>query len=156
MDVAGALDHLAPEPLDFIGGHVAEILVERFARFKLRAVDQDCIGAGDAVAEVVVVAEQGKTAVLQRRRPVVIFAMEPRDVFVDKFRCRRVVANNDEDGRDANLCLFPKQECLLIVAVERLQRGKQHRRESQRIVILAGGRAALLRQATRAFLDLVP
>ena len=38
--VAGALDDLAAEALDLVGGHVAEVVVERVAGFELLAVDQ--------------------------------------------------------------------------------------------------------------------
>ena len=50
--VAGALDDLAPEALDLVGGHVAEVVVERIAGFELLAVDQQRVGARPAGCRV--------------------------------------------------------------------------------------------------------
>ena len=46
--VAGALDDLAPEALDLVGGHGAEVVVQRLAGFELLAVDQQRAGARQA------------------------------------------------------------------------------------------------------------
>ena len=48
--VAGALDDLAAEPLDLVGGHAAEVVVERVAGFELLAVDQQRVRARQRVA----------------------------------------------------------------------------------------------------------
>ena len=50
--VAGALDDLAAEALDLVGGHGAEVVVERVAGFELLAVDQQRVGARERVAVV--------------------------------------------------------------------------------------------------------
>ena len=48
--VAGALDDLAAEALDLVGGHAAEVVVERIAGFELLAVDQQRVRARQRVA----------------------------------------------------------------------------------------------------------
>ena len=48
--VAGALDDLAAEALDLIGGHGAEVVVEGIARFELLAVDEQRVRARERVA----------------------------------------------------------------------------------------------------------
>jgi hypothetical protein len=59
--VAGALDDLAAEALDLVGGHVAELVVQRVAGFELLAVDQQGVGARQRIAGgFVEVAEQGR------------------------------------------------------------------------------------------------
>ena len=76
--VPGALDDLAAEALDLVGGHGAEIVVERVAGFELLAVDQERVGAGQRVARrLVEVAEQRQAAVLQRGRAVLVLAVKP-------------------------------------------------------------------------------
>jgi hypothetical protein len=128
-DVACALNDIAAEPLDLIASHLAEIFVECLAGFKLRAVDQDRIGAGNAVAVVIVVAELLKAAILKRGRSILVLAMKARNVFVDEFRCGCVIADNNEDRRDTNSLLLPKVERLLVMAVKRFQRRQKHRQQ---------------------------
>jgi hypothetical protein len=48
--IAGALNVLATEPLDFIGGQAAEIVVKGVACFQLLAVDQQGVRPGERVA----------------------------------------------------------------------------------------------------------
>ncbi len=59
--VAGALDDLAAEALDLVGGHGAEVVVQRLAGFELLAVDQQGARAAERVAVLVEVAEQGQS-----------------------------------------------------------------------------------------------
>ena len=107
--VAGALDDLAAEALDLVRGHVAEVLVERLAGFELFGVDQQRARPGQPVAVLVVVPEERKAPVLQRRRAVVVLAVEAGDEVVDQLRGRGVVADHDEDRRDLDPCLLPER-----------------------------------------------
>ena len=64
--VAGALDDLAAEAFDLVGGHGAKVVVEGVAGFELLAVDQERIRPGERIARgLVEVAEQGQAAVFQ-------------------------------------------------------------------------------------------
>ena len=101
-------------------------------------------GRGERVAVLVEVAEEREAAVLERRRAVLVRPVEAGDVVVDELRDRRVVADDDEAGRHADPRLLPELERLLVVAVERLERGLELRRKAQRIE-LAGLAAPLLR-----------
>ena len=58
VPVARALDDLAAEALDLVGGHLAEVLVERLARLELLAVDQERVRSGERVAVLVEVPEE--------------------------------------------------------------------------------------------------
>ena len=55
-------DEIAPEALDLVRCHGAEVLVERLAGFELFAVDQQGARPGEAVAVFVIIAEQLQTA----------------------------------------------------------------------------------------------
>ena len=71
--IARALDDLAAEALDLVGGHAAEVVVERVAGFELLAVDQERVRARQRVAGgLVEVAEQREAAVLERGRAVFV------------------------------------------------------------------------------------
>ena len=48
--IAGALDDLAAEALDLVGGHAAEVVVERIAGFELLAVDEQRVRPRQRVA----------------------------------------------------------------------------------------------------------
>ncbi len=52
-----------------------------------------------------------------------------RDEIVDQLRDRRVLADDDEARRHADLALLPKFEGFLVVPVERLHRRLEHRRQ---------------------------
>lgn len=78
--LAAALQNIATKPLDLVSGHLAKILVERFAGFELRRIDQDRVGAGEPIPVLIVVTEEGKAAVFQGGRSVVILAVEAGDV----------------------------------------------------------------------------
>ena len=82
--VAGALREVAPEALDLVAGHLAEIVVERLARFELLAVDQQGAGPCEAVTVVVVIAEQRQAAVFEHLRAVLLLAVEAGDVVVNE------------------------------------------------------------------------
>ena len=143
--VAGALDDLAAEALDLVRGHRAEVVVERIAGFELLGVDEQRVGPRQRVAGgLVEVAEQRQAAVLERGRAVLVLAVEAGDVVVDQLRDGGVLADDDEAGRDGDAALLPQLEGLLVVAVERLERGLQPRRQLQRIEVAAGA-APLLR-----------
>jgi len=127
--IATALDHLAAETLDFIGGHAAEAGIQRIAGFQLLAVDQQGVGPWQWVAGgVVKVAKQGQATVFQRRRVVVVLAVEARDEVVDQLGNGGVLADNDEAWRHLDAVLFPELESFLVVTVECQQRGLQAQR----------------------------
>ena len=142
--VTGALNDLAPEAVDLVGGHGAEVVVERFAGFQLFAVDQQRSGASEWVAVLVMVLEQRQAAELELAGTVVVLALKTGDVVVDEFRRRGVVAYDDEAGRHRDLCLRPKAKGLLVVAVQRIQRCLQLRRQVERVECF-GLATALLR-----------
>ena len=125
LAVAGALDDLAAEPFDLVGRHAAEVVVEGFAGFELLAVDQQRARAGQRVAVLVEVAEEFQAAVLKRGRSVFVLPEEAGDVVVDELRGGRVVADDDEAGRDADARFAPQLEGLFVVAVESFERGLQ-------------------------------
>ena len=85
-DVSRALDAIAPEAIDLVGRHGAEVRVQGISRFELRAVDQERIRARKWIAcHFVKVAEQCKFAVDERARAVLIVALEARDEVVVSF-----------------------------------------------------------------------
>ena len=57
LGVTGALDDFAAESLDLVGRHTAKAIVQRVTGFELLAVNQQCSGATQCVAVLVVVAE---------------------------------------------------------------------------------------------------
>jgi hypothetical protein len=81
---------------------------------------------------LVEVAEQRQAALLGRDRAVVVLPQEAGDVVVDQLRDRGVVADDDEAGRDA-MPSSPELEGLLVVAVERFERGLQLDGEAERV-----------------------
>ena len=101
-------------------------------------------GRGERVAVLVEVAEEREAAVLERRRAVLVRRGEAGDEVVDELRDRGVLADDDEAGRHADAALLPELERLLVVAVERLERGLELRRQAERVE-LAGLAAPLLR-----------
>ena len=143
--IAGALDDLAAEALDLVGGHAAEVVVERVAGFELLAVDQQRVRARQRVAGgFVEVAEQCEAAVLQRGRAVLVLAVEAGDEVVDQLRDGGVLADDDEAGRHLDARFLPELEGLLVVAVEGFERGLQAGGQFERVEFLALA-AALLR-----------
>ena len=143
LDIA-AFDHFAAEALDFVGGHFAEIFVERFARFELFAINQQSAGSGVAVAGLVVVAKQFQTAgMMHGGLAVFADAVKAGDVIIDKLGRGSVVANDDEHRWDADVLLLPKRVGLLIVTVERVECGLQLDRQAQRVKV-AGFAASFL------------
>ena len=83
-DVARPLDDLAPEAVDFIRRHFAEVFVQRLAGFKLFRVDQKRWWTRQPVAVLVEIAEEREPAVLQRAGAVVVLALEARNVVINK------------------------------------------------------------------------
>ena len=57
-----ALDDLAAEAFNFVGGHATEVVVQRFAGFELLAVDEQRVWPGERVAMLIKVAEQREAA----------------------------------------------------------------------------------------------
>ena len=58
-EIAGALNLIAAEALDLIGGHRAEVGIERIARLQLHAIDQQRVRAGQAIAVLIKIPKQG-------------------------------------------------------------------------------------------------
>src|SRR5260221_894998 len=138
MRVAGALNNFAAKSLNFVGSHPTEILVERIARFELLAIDQQSVGTWQRIASSFVeIPEQFEAAVLQRRGVVSVFAVKAGDKVVNELRDRGVLADDDETRGHVDTLLLPQLECLLIVAVESLQRCLQSRRKLKRVEFLA-------------------
>ena len=106
-DVTRALDDLAPEALDLVGGHSAKVDVERITRFKLLAINQQGVRPSEWSVVVVVVAEEWQSPVHHIARPVFVLAYETRHVVVDEFGGGRVIADDNETWRDANAGLAP-------------------------------------------------
>ena len=75
-EIAGAFDDLTSETLDFVRRHRTEVVVQRFARFELLAVNQQRVGAGERVAVLIEVAKQRQATVLQGGGTVFIDALE--------------------------------------------------------------------------------
>ncbi len=75
---------------------------------------------------------------------VFVLAVEAGDEVVDELRDGGVLADDDEAGRHLDARFLPELEGLLVVAVERFQRGLQARRKLERVELLALP-AALLR-----------
>ena len=88
-------------------------------------------GRGERIAVLVEIAEKRETAVFERGRAVVVLPVKAGDVVVNQLRGRGVVADDDEAGRHANAGFLPKLEGLLVVAVERFERGLQLRRQAR-------------------------
>jgi hypothetical protein len=98
-NVARGLHHFASEPIDFIGGHAAKIVVERIAGFELLAIDQQRVGTRQRIAGCLVeIAKQRVSSVVECRGAVVVLPMEAGDEVVDELRDRGVLANDDEAG----------------------------------------------------------
>ena len=134
--VAGAFDDLSPKAFDLVRGHVAEVLVQRVAGLQLLAVDQQRAGPRVRVAMLVEVAEQFETPDFERRRAIVVLAVEAGDKVVDQLGGRRVVADHDEARRHVNARLLHEIEGLGVVAVEGLQGGLELHGQAEGIEVL--------------------
>ncbi len=142
--VAGALHDLAAKALDLVGGHAAEVVVERVAGFELLAVDEQRVRARERVAGgFVEIAEQCEATVLQRGGAVLVLAMEAGDEVVNELRDGGVLADDDEAGRHLDALVLPELEGLLVVAVEGFQRRLQAGGELERVEFLAFAAALL-------------
>ena len=131
--IAGAFHDLAAEAFDFVGGHGAEVVVQRFAGFQAFAVDQQRVRAGEGLALLVEVAEQGEVAVAHGGFAGFVFDLGAGDVVVEQLRGGLVVAHDDEAGRRFDVRLAPFVERLFVVAVERVEGGSQFVRQGERI-----------------------
>ncbi len=141
--VAGALDDLAAEAIDFISSQRAEVVVQRFTGFELLAVDQQRARAPEWIAVFVVVAEQIQPTEFKLAGAVLVLPLETGDVVVDELRRGGVVAYDDEARRHGDLFFGPQLKGLLVVAVQSLECGLKLRRQVERIQRL-GLAAALL------------
>src|SRR4051812_38156044 len=66
--IPGSLNDLAAEPVDLLGGELAEVVVERLARLELLAINQERVWARHRVPVLIEVPKQGEAAVLERGR----------------------------------------------------------------------------------------
>ena len=121
--VAGALDNLAAEAGDLVGGHGAEVGVQGLAGFQLLAVDEQGARARQGVAVFVVVAKQGQAALFRLAGAIGVLALEAGDVVVHQFGGGGVVAHHDEAGGHGDAGLLPEGKGLFVVAVEGLEGG---------------------------------
>ena len=120
--VASAFDDFAAETLDFISGHVAKLVVQHIAGFKLFAIDQQGIGARQRIAGgFIEVAEQRQAAVFQGSGTIVVLAMKAGNEIVNELRDGGVLAYHDEARRYLDAGVLPEIEGLFIVTVEGLQ-----------------------------------
>jgi hypothetical protein len=77
--ISRALHDIATKSVNLVRRHGAEVVVERVAGFELFAVDQKRVWAGQRVASgLIEITEESEPGVLERSRPVRIFAMESR------------------------------------------------------------------------------
>lgn len=101
VSVLGTLDDVALEPVNFVGGHGAEIVVQRISGFELLAVDQERVRSRQRIAsDVVEVPEQCEAAVLKCRRAIRVLPEETGDEVIDQLRDGRVLTDDDKAGRD--------------------------------------------------------
>ena len=99
--VAAALDDLAAEAVDLVGGHAAKIVVKRIAGFELLAVDEQRVRPRKRIAGgLIEVAEQREAPVLQRGGAVFVLPVEAGDEIVNQLRDGGVLADDDEAGRN--------------------------------------------------------
>ena len=99
LAVAGALDDLAAEAVDLVGGHVAEVVVQRspdsscslsISRVRGRASGLPCSSK---------LRNSARRPFSSVVRAVFVLALEAGDVVVDQLGGGRVVADDDEAGR---------------------------------------------------------
>ena len=121
--VASALDNLPPKAINLVGSHIAEIPIERVARLQLLAVDQQRARPWVLIALFVKVAKQFQAPVYQRRRAIVVLAMETGDIVVHQLGGRGIIADHDEARRDVNALLLHQLKSFLIMSVQGVQRG---------------------------------
>ena len=129
--VPGSLDDLAAEPLDLVAGRGSEVLVERLPGFELLAVDEQGAGTRQRIAVLVEVPEQREPTLHQRRRAVLVLALEARDEVVDQLRRRRVVAHDNEAWRNLDAGALPQLEGAGVVTVECFKRSLELHRDAQ-------------------------
>src|SRR5579884_3992271 len=132
-DVAGPLDDLAAEALDFVPSYLTKILFESFSRFELFAVDQQRIWPGKRVAVLIVIPEQLEAALFKVARAVFFFALKAGDVIVNQLGGRGIVAHYNEAGRHLDAPLRPQFVGFGVMTVEGLKRGLKFDRNTERI-----------------------
>ena len=84
-------------------------------------------------AVVVKIAEQRQTSIFQHPRTVRILSVKAGDVVVNKLRCGRVVADDDETGRYGNILFFPQVKDRFIMPVKGIKCREQSRGKRKRI-----------------------
>jgi hypothetical protein len=85
MGILLALDDVAAEALNLIGGHRAEVVVEGVAGFELLAVDEERVRARERIAGgFVKVAEEREATVYQRGGLVLVLLVKTGDVVIDQ------------------------------------------------------------------------
>jgi hypothetical protein len=106
------------------------------------------VGARQRGAGRVEIAEQGQAPVHEHRRAVGLLLMKAGDEIEHELRDRRVLTDDDEAGRHVDAGVCPERERLLVVAVERIERRLQARRQLQRIERFAPAAPLLRHVAT--------
>ena len=150
---AVALRQLALVLLDLLLRGLCEIGGKALARLELDRVDENRVRPRDRLAVVVEVAEERtvrRMKLLLRSKPV------SRHVVVYELRDRRVLADEDEAGRDRHLRLLPGLRHLLVVAVQLVYCAHHHRRQLHRVERVLRVRARLLRHRASHVLPKIP
>jgi hypothetical protein len=78
-----------------------------------------------------------EAAILEHGRAIVVARDRTRDEVVDSLEVAVLLQTTMKHRRNADACLLPQLEGLLVVAVERLERGLQFDRQAERIKRLA-------------------
>ena len=120
--VAGSFDDLASEPVDLGCGELPEIAVQRVPGFQLLAVDQQGARTSQPDALLVVVLEEVQPPVVKLRKAVVMLLFEAGDVVINQLGCGRVIADDDEAGRNLDAGVLPEFVRPFVVTVERVER----------------------------------
>src|SRR5204862_8329757 len=116
-------DERSAEALDLVVRDLAKVLVERVARLKLLAVDEEGVRTREWIAVLVEVLEELEASLVERRRSIVVGTDEAGDEVVYELRDGRVLTNDDEARGNPKPRFLPELERLLVVPVKGLERG---------------------------------
>ena len=101
--IPGALDDLAAETCNLIGGHAPKLVVESVAGFQLLTVDQQCVRTSERIPRgFIEIAEEGQATVFQCGGPVFVLSLKTGDEIIDQLRDGGILADDDEAGRHTN------------------------------------------------------
>src|SRR5207244_13268343 len=72
--VACALDDFAPKAIDFVGRHLAKVLIQSVAGFELLAVNQQGVRTRERISgDIIEVSEQRQSSIFKAIGPVVVY-----------------------------------------------------------------------------------